>query len=111
MKKYLTPLVFMLAVLFFTAAAYSQNKGGFRKRTPFDKDSIALKIQKLKDSVDKTLREVKGENDIGKNVEALLQLSEKNKKKQKRDSFIRIGIAVALLTFLIAVLLRRRAKK
>ncbi len=111
MKKFLTPLVFILAVSFLPPALHAQNKRGFRKEKLFQKDSFAIKIQNIKDSVEKTLREVKAEENIGKNVETLLKLNEENKAKQKKAAMIRIGIGVALLALLIVGLLRRRAKK
>lgn len=111
MKKFLTPLVFILAVSFLPPALQAQNKRGFRKEKLFNKDSIAVKIQHIKDSVEKTLREVKADENIGKNVEALLKISEENKAKKKKSAMLYLGIGVAMLALLIVGLLRRRAKK
>jgi len=111
MKKFLTPLVFVLAVSFLPPILHAQNKRGFRKEKLFQKDSFAIKIQNIKDSVDKTLREIKADENIGKNVEALLKISEENKAKKKRAAMMRIGIGLAMLALLLVGLLRRRAKK
>jgi len=111
MKKFLTPLVFVLAVSFLPPTLHAQNKRGFRKEKLFQKDSLAIKIQNIKDSADKTLREIKADENIGKNIEELLKPLEEKRKKEKSKAILYIVIGAGMLIVLVIGLLRRRAKK
>lgn len=112
MKKFFILLLSVLALnACLSQTGDTPKNRGFRKADIFHKDSFAIKLQGIKDSLEKTLQEVKRQEDIGKNVEALLKISNKNKAKEKRGAMIRIGLGLAFLALLIVGLLRRRAKK
>ena len=112
MKKFFILLVAVLALnTCFSQTGDSQKGRGFRKGNIFHKDSIAVKLKNLKDSVDKTLQEVRGQDDIGKNVEELLKSLEEKRKKEKSKAILYIVFGAGLLVVLVIGLLRKRVKK
>jgi hypothetical protein len=111
MKKFFTLLVLMLALSAHSQTGVGKKSRGFRKGNIFHKDSIAVKLANLKDSVQKTLQDVKGQNDIAKNIDQLLNIQKENEAKKKRGAMIRIGIGVALLVVLVIGLRRKTAQK
>ncbi len=104
-----------LLILALTVQAQTNDSPGKKGRPgiTINADSITVKLQRMQDSVNKTLRSV-DEQDIERNVSSLLRLQKdinKREAKQKRDAIIRIAIGVALLIVLIIGLRRKRRKK
>jgi len=67
-------------------------------------DSMALKIQKFKDSVAAALRisdSIQTQENISRNMNGLLQLQKEQNARQKKAAIIRIAIGVGLLAVLI----------
>lgn len=111
MKKFLTLLVCVLALAAYPQTGYSQKSRGFRKAKIFHKDSIAVKLRNIKDSLEKTLQDVPAQDDFSRNLTPLLNLQKEHRAKEKRNAMIRIGIGVALLVVLVIGLRRKTAKK
>jgi len=104
--------LFIIPVLLLSLAVQSQTKDspeGFRK-TPFNKDSIAVKIQRLKDSMDKTQEDAQQANNI-RNLEAVMNTVEKRRSKEKNKAIIYIVIGVGMLIVLVIGLRRKTVGK
>lgn len=107
--------IFILLLLCCSTAVFSQQDTGISNRTLkrqlLSDDTALAKLRQLQDSVTKSLELKQWEE---RNTKAMLAISEqisKNKEKQKRNAYLRIGIGVAFLIVLIVGLMRRRAKK
>lgn len=89
----------------------SQKNGpGGLPKPSLNKDSIAVKIQQMKDSMDKTLRDAQQENNI-RNLESVMNTVEKRRSREKSKAITYIVIGVGMLIVLIIGLSRRRAQK
>jgi hypothetical protein len=106
--------IFFIPLLFISLSLYSQtgDTGQDKSVKPnsFHQDSVAAKIQKIKDSVQKTLNDIQWENNM-RNLEDVMRTVEKNKKKEKTKAILYIVIGVGLLLVLIFGLMRRRAER
>jgi len=96
----------LLPLLILVLAGNAQKN----KRININTDSFTIKIQGIKDSIEKTKNDIQWENNM-RNLEDVMKTVEKNKKREKTKGIIYIVIGVGLLLVLIIGLLRRRGEK
>lgn len=98
-------------MLLISLVVHSQpGKKGIRSTAGLLSDSTAIKIQQMKDSVEKTLDDIQWQNNM-RNVEDLMKTVEKREKKDKTKAIVYIVIGVGMLLVLVFGLLRRNAEK
>ncbi|NOT49796.1 MAG: hypothetical protein HOP10_00790 [Chitinophagaceae bacterium] len=78
------------------------------KRGLLSRDSFAVKIQRVKDSLQKTLDDVQWEQNT-RNLEDVMRTVEKRKTKDKNKAILYIVIGAGMLVVLAAGLMRRNA--
>jgi hypothetical protein len=104
--------IFFLPLLLLALSVNSQTPDTARgpRKNPFHKDSLAVKIQRLKDSIDKTLQDVQQENNI-RNLESVMNSVEKRRSKEKSKAILYIVLGVGMLIVLVIGLNRKRGTK
>jgi hypothetical protein len=88
--------------------AFSQQDGG---QSTTQKGSVIEKLQQVTDSPAKSMEMKQWEE---RNIKAMLQISEqveKNRAREKRNAYLRIGFGIVLLVVLVVGLMRRKSKK
>jgi hypothetical protein len=106
---------FFLSFLFISLHAFAQDTSTPRitgdkhkKFAPLNGDSMADRIQRMKDSFNKTMQDLQNENNI-RNLQEVMRNVEDHKRKQKTKSVIYIVIGVGML-FVLFFGLRRKTK-
>jgi hypothetical protein len=102
----------LIVLLFATSTCFSQDSS-VHKRQLIANDSVLMHLQRFDDSVAKDVQEKAQQQEFERmnaSLNSFAELQREQRAKQKRQTFIRIGIGVAFLILLI-VGLRRRAKK
>jgi hypothetical protein len=107
---------FLLSFLCFSLHAFTQDSSVQRliadkhkKFVPLNSDSIAAKIQRMKDSFNKSMQDIQNENNI-RNLQEVMRNVEDHKRKQKTKSLIYIVIGAGMLFVLFFGLMRKRNK-
>ena len=108
MKKIFFLPLLMLAITVQSQKDTSRKSG--RPKISITGDSITAKIQRMKDSVDKTLQDIQQENNI-RNLESVMNSIEKRRSKEKNKAILYIVIGVGMLIILIIGLRRRTVQK
>jgi hypothetical protein len=101
-------ILLILLLVSSSFIAYSQKDAG---QSTIQNDSVIEKVQQVTDSPAKSVEMKQWEE---RNIKAMLQISEqveKNRAREKRNAYLRIGFGIALLVVLIVGLMRRKTKK
>ncbi len=99
-----------LLLLALTVQSQTNDSPAGLRKNPFNKDSFAVKIQRMKDSMDKVVEDARQENNI-RNLESVMNTVEKRRSKEKNKAILYIVIGVGMLIVLIIGLRRRAVKK
>lgn len=104
--------IFFLPLLLLSLTVFSQihTKGQKGIRPTLHIDSVAIKLQRMKDSAQKTIEQIHTENNI-RNMMDVMNTVEKRKKKEKTKAILYIAIGVGMLIVLIVGLRRRTVGK
>ena len=110
MRRIVFATAFIMAPLLFLAQSNSSKN---RETRISINDSAAKKMIQYKDSVVEELK--KTETSFipivnNNNYEAIIELQKRNREKQKKAAFIRMGIGIFFLMLLVYSLLRRKKK-
>jgi hypothetical protein len=104
-------ILLILLIGSFPIVTFSQTDNGSTNGSPVPTETVVEKIQQVTDTPAKSIEMKQWEE---RNIKAMLQISEqveKNRAREKRNAYLRIGFGVLLLVVLIVGLMRRKAKK
>ena len=81
---------------------------------PLNTDSLVQKTNELKDSISKSISNIKPDDnyiDIDRNMQYIQEIQKKNNEKKKKAAMMRILIGAGFLVILIIGLRRKRKPK
>ena len=110
MRKILLFLLLCSTTVTFSQSDTQSVKQSLKQESILN-DSVTGRREQATDSPAKSIEMKQWEE---RNIKAMLQISEqveKNRAKEKRNAYLRIGFGVVLLVVLIVGLMRKRAKK
>lgn len=110
MKRFLISLLIILP-LFVDAQATDKIRKGDIKHQMLNKDSVAQKIQRFKDSIAKKIDSQQVAINLQNNVDQLLEIQKENKDRQRSAAITRLAIGAAFLALLVMGLMKRRKKQ
>ena len=109
MKKLLfLPLLFLF--LFVSSQVNDSTGRKHGRMIPLNKDSLAVRIQRMKDSMQNSIEVAQQQNNI-RNIEEVMKNVQKRESREKNKSIIYIVIGVGLFIVLIIGLRRRTVSK